>query len=78
MDDFHYSTDREWDNAEAFETGSLHPERAWILTDRDVWHANPFYKGPKVRHPEDDYEGDDTPLPPAPPLPDYGDEEIPF
>lgn len=28
---------------------------AWILSDRDVWYANPFYTGPAVPHPEDDY-----------------------
>ena len=50
--DFHYSSDAEWDRAEARELGALHPERAWILTDRDVWHPNPFYKGPPVPHPE--------------------------
>ena len=50
--DFHYSTDAEWDRAEARELGALHPERTWILTDRDVFHANPFYKGPPVPHPE--------------------------
>lgn len=30
-------------------------DRAWILTDYDVWVRNPFYQGPPVRHPEDDY-----------------------
>jgi len=56
----HYSTDQEWDNAAALELGAERPERAWILTDRDVWHANPFYQGPPQRHPEEE---------------DYGDEE---
>jgi hypothetical protein len=35
------------------------PEQPWILSDRDVWYANPFYQGPKARHPEDDQEWDD-------------------
>lgn len=30
------------------------PDMAWILTDYDVWMANPHYCGPAVRHPEDD------------------------
>ena len=34
--------------------GSLHPDRAWLLDDRDVWVANPFYSGPPTRHPEED------------------------
>lgn len=54
--EFHYSTDAEWDVAGARERGAEHPERAWILSDRDVWYANPYYTGPKVRHPEDDCE----------------------
>lgn len=33
--------------------GSENPERAWILSDRDVWYANPYYHGPAVSHPED-------------------------
>lgn len=56
---FTYSTDREWDNAAARELGELYPDRAWVSTGRDVWHKNPFYTGPAVRHPEDDdYEED--------------------
>jgi hypothetical protein len=54
FDEFEYSSDAEWDSAEAFEIGSDSPEQAWILTNRDVWHANPFYKGPAVPHPEDE------------------------
>ena len=50
---FTYATDQEWDRAEAYEIGRDHPERAWVLTDRDVWHANPFYHGPAVPHPEE-------------------------
>lgn len=52
--DFHYASDGEWDRAAASEIGAEHPERAWVLTDRDVWYANPYYSGPPVRHPEDD------------------------
>jgi hypothetical protein len=43
----------------AANAGRMFPDRAWLLTDWDVWVANPFYQGPKVRHPEeDDYEDD--------------------
>ncbi len=50
--DFHYSTDAEWDRAEARELGADRPDLAWICTDRDVWHRNPFYQGPPQPHPE--------------------------
>ena len=53
--DFVVATDQDWDNAEARELGAARPEAAWICTDRDVWHANPYYQGPPVPHPEDDY-----------------------
>jgi hypothetical protein len=53
---FYYSTASEWDRAEALEVGAEYPSQAWILTDRDVWHKNPFYTGPDVPHPEDDPE----------------------
>ena len=52
---FTYSTDTEWDMADAYQQGVLYPERAWVCTDRDVWHKNPFYKGPPQPHPEDDH-----------------------
>lgn len=42
------------DREQARELGRADPGRAWVLTDRDVWHPNPFYTGPEVRHPEDD------------------------
>ena len=53
--DFHCSSPQERDNAEAAEQGAADPNVAWVLTDRDVWHANPSYVGPPVPHPEDDY-----------------------
>lgn len=46
------SYDQDWDLAEALELGAANPDSAWVCTDRDVWHANPFYTGPKVPHPE--------------------------
>lgn len=45
------------DREEARELGRLHPDRQWVLTDRDVWHRNPFYSGPEQPHPEDDAPG---------------------
>lgn len=44
------SADREY----ARNVGYDNPDRAWILSNRDAWYANPFYSGPKVPHPEDD------------------------
>ena len=55
---FTYSTDREWDTAEAWELGAQRPELAWIVTDRDVIHRNPHYVGPPVPHPEEYYDDD--------------------
>lgn len=51
--DFTYTTESGWDKAEAWERGESNPDVAWICTDRDVWHKNPFYVGPPVPHPED-------------------------
>lgn len=39
--------------------GAVETDRAWILTPLDTWERNPFYKGPPVRHPEDD-RGDEA------------------
>ena len=57
--DFVVATDADWDRAEASEIGAQNPAQAWILTDRDVWHANPYYVGEIVPHPEDDYAWDE-------------------
>ena len=38
--------------------GAEDPKRAWILTPFDTWERNPYYKGPPVRHPEDDQNDD--------------------
>ncbi len=46
------------DREEARERGRQRPDQAWVLTDRDVWHRNPFYAGPPQPHPEDDREND--------------------
>lgn len=36
--------------------GHDNPDHEWILTPFDTWERNPFYCGPKGRHPEDDYD----------------------
>ena len=40
----------------AYALGAERPEQAWILSDRDVWYANPFYHGEPVPHPYEDDE----------------------
>jgi hypothetical protein len=56
---FHHSSDTDWDNAEARELSGLNPDQEWVLTDRDVWHKNPFYTGEPGPHPEDDHYEED-------------------
>jgi len=34
--------------------GSERRQQAWILSDRDVWYPNPYYKGPPQPHPDDE------------------------
>ena len=46
---------------QAYNQGMDHPDRAWVLTFFDSWEPNPFYVGPPVRHPEDDYDEEDGP-----------------
>ena len=64
----------------ALNVGRENPDRPWILSDRDVWYANPFYQGPATTHPE--YEEGEWADPPKPRSPfswgDVSDEEIPF
>lgn len=43
----------------SWNAGEDNPDQAWLLHENDVWLANPHYVGPKVRHPEDDYEEED-------------------
>lgn len=55
--EFTHTTESEWDRAEASERGYNEPDSEWILTNRDVWHKNPYFTGtPSGRHPEDDQE----------------------
>ena len=37
----------------AMNVGAEQADRAWILTDYDVWVANPHYRGAPQPHPED-------------------------
>ena len=57
---FTYDSETEWDRADAAEQGAGNPDRAWICSDRDVWHRNPYYVGPRMPHPEDDVEDIDA------------------
>jgi len=52
----HLATIAEADQEFACNVGREHSARPWILSDRDVWYANPFYTGPRVPHPEEDFE----------------------
>lgn len=42
------------DADEARNVGMIRSDCAWICTNRDVWHRNPFYTGLEQPHPEDD------------------------
>ena len=44
------AADREY----ATNVGRDCPDCAWILSDRDVWYRNPFYRGPPQPHPDDE------------------------
>lgn len=50
----HVATDHEAMNEMVWNMGGNYADRAWLLDDRDVWVRNPHYRGPAVRHPEDD------------------------
>lgn len=50
--DFTYDTQTQADQGLALAGGAEHPDRAWILTDRDCWYANPHYTGAPLPHPE--------------------------
>jgi hypothetical protein len=83
--DFNYTTESEWDRAQAYDIGARHPELAWVVTGRDIWHPNPFYVGPPVPHLEDSYYdwADDLDLDGVEGMEDMGlefdiDDESPF
>ena len=35
--------------------GSDNPDQEWVLSPFDSWERNPFYRGPRGPHPEDDH-----------------------
>jgi len=70
MDEFFFSSESEADRAYAAGVGAEHPEREWVLSDRDVWYRNPYFTGiPTGGHPEDG---------PPPWTPDAGPELLGF
>lgn len=56
--DFEPSSAAEWDRFDTIlgAANQNDTEHAWLLSDRDVWYANPFYSGPPQPHPEDERE----------------------
>jgi hypothetical protein len=48
------ATPAQADREYARNAGRDHPELAWICSNRDCWHPNPFYQGEPQPHPEDD------------------------
>lgn len=50
------ATMAEADREYAYALGSERPDVEWILSDRDAWYRNPFYRGPRTPHPEDVFE----------------------
>lgn len=50
------ATEAEADHEYAHEVGRDNPDSAWILSDRDVWYPNPFYRGEPQPHPESEYD----------------------
>ena len=56
--------------------GERNPKQAWIGTNYDTWHPNPFYDGEPVPHPEDHAQFEDNLL--VLNLGLRGADEIPF
>ena len=48
----HMASEAEADREYAANVGMDNPQRAWILSSRDVWYPNPFYAGRPVPHPD--------------------------
>jgi len=57
-EDDRLATESEADAQYARNIGIERPDQPWVLSDRDVWYPNPAYRGPAVRHPEDDQDDD--------------------
>lgn len=47
-----YATIAQADAEYATNVGAQRRDVCWILSDRDVWYRNPYYKGPAEPHPE--------------------------
>ena len=59
------ATDADWDRLDAQQRSEENPDKEYVLTDRDVWHRNPFYTGAPGPHPDDyEQETDDANEPP--------------
>ncbi len=52
QEDSRLATMAEADREYADNVGRENPDQAWILSDRDVWYSNPFYRGEPQPHPE--------------------------
>jgi len=48
----HVASEAEADREYVRNFGNDNPQRAWILSPRDVWYSNPAYTGIPVPHPE--------------------------
>jgi hypothetical protein len=57
--EFTHTSAAELDQDAARHAGTQRPEQAWILSDRDVWYRNPFYRGAPQPHPEADVPDED-------------------
>jgi hypothetical protein len=51
--DSQVSSTMECSQEDARLAGRTRSNQAWILSDFDVWHRNPYYVGPAQPHPED-------------------------
>lgn len=51
--DFEVTSCAEWDREDARERGYHRQDQCWVLSDRDVWYRNPYYRGPVQPHPEE-------------------------
>jgi hypothetical protein len=47
-----YATMAQADREYADNVGAQRRDVCWILSDRDVWYRNPYYKGSVEPHPE--------------------------
>jgi len=52
----HVASEAESDREYARNYGYDNPQRAWILSPRDVWYPNPSYVGAPVPHPDSQEE----------------------